>query len=315
MLKKSWKIRARTGGIRRKIAKEYARIISLYDEKNNEREIDSYKESASCNAEGSAPYNNSMSGFMNIQNEILVNDAGCLNIEGNCKNNKQANNDSLSRLEPEVQAPDSSEDSEDDNDAKFSSFREKIRSWAIEKNINQTALKDLAKIVNELIPQLLPNDPRTILKTPRYINVKQIEGGEYWHNGISNTLTELLEKWDDVPDHIFLNFNFDGLPIFKSSKKEFWPILCSIHKRPDIKPFVIGIYYGEGKPKNLDAYLEDFIIDVTNLLEKGISLQQQPDKPIIVKIRCFICDSPARAYIKGTHICRNTHYIILTKQK
>ncbi|KAL4714548.1 hypothetical protein ACJJTC_006594 [Scirpophaga incertulas] len=47
------------------------------------------------------------------------------------------------------------------------------------------------------------------------------------------------------------------------------------------------------------TYLEDFVIDVSNLLENGITLLQNSEKKVTVKIRSFICDSPARAFIKG----------------
>lgn len=89
-----------------------------------------------------------------------------------------------------------------------------------------------------MIPQILPTDPRTILATPRNVNIKEIEGGEYWHNGIANSVIKILNSWDEAPDEISLNINFDGSPIFKSSKHEFWPILCNIHENTGIKPLL-----------------------------------------------------------------------------
>ncbi|CAG9793058.1 unnamed protein product [Diatraea saccharalis] len=128
--------------------------------------------------------------------------------------------------------------------------------------------------------------------------MKTIENGEYWHNGLTKCLRKTLENWVDVPNKVKLNFNFDGLPIFKSSNKEFWPILCNIYERPDIDPFVIGIYFGVGKPKNIDQYLDDFVKEIGNLIKEGIYIEK-PNKIVSIEIRCFICDSPARAYIKG----------------
>lgn len=86
-------------------------------------------------------------------------------------------------------------------------FREKIRTWAVEKSINHV----------DSIPQILPTDPRTILATPRNVNIKEIEGGKYWHNGIANSVIKILNSWDEAPDEISLNIliiNFDGLPKF-----------------------------------------------------------------------------------------------------
>ncbi|CAG9790480.1 unnamed protein product [Diatraea saccharalis] len=293
MLKKSFKIRARTGGIRRKISKEHARIMS--SNSTNTRQKDLGEVSCDNKKEGSV----GQVGSENKQDTTF----SCLQKNIVNENTQQNRVHSSPLYFSENDRPQSSEESEDDSDidkyVKCSSFRENIRRWAIEKNINQTALKDLAKIMNGLIPKILPMDPRTIVKTPIIANIKKIEGGEYWHNGITHNLILLLENWTDVPDSISLNLNFDGLPIFKSSKNEFWPILCNISENTNIKPLVIGIYYGIGKPKNLTTYLEDFIAEVNHLLDEGITLSQNCEKKITIKIRCFVCDSPARAFIKG----------------
>lgn len=155
--------------------------------------------------------------------------------------------------------------SSSDNDTEFEKnilFCQQIKNWAREKNIAQVALNDLATIINSRFPGILPCDARTILNTAKKIQIKTIEGGEYWHNGLATPLQNLIETWIDVPSKICLNFNFDGLPIFNSSSKEFWPILCTIFERPDVQPLVIGIYLGVGKPKQIDEYFNDFVIEV-----------------------------------------------------
>lgn len=304
MLKKTFKMRARTGGMRRKISKKHAFIMS-YSDPTSAQQNDSCKVNCSDNKDGSVGHQNQVAPViiekthdtesLCIKHSIIV-------------NNENIEQDRIHSfpLDAENVSPESSDESGDDSSidkyGKCSSFRENIRRWAIERNIHQIALKDLTKIINGLIPEILPTDPRTLLKTPRCVIIKKIEGGEYWHNGITHNLTLLLEKWTDVPENISLNFNLDGLPIFKSSKKEFWPILCNIYENPKIKPLVIGIYYGIGKPKNITAYLEDFVTDLSNLLETGITLLQNPEKKVTVSIRCFICDSPARAFIKGNNV-------------
>lgn len=121
-------------------------------------------------------------------------------------------------------------------------FKEKIKKWAVEHNITQVALKELTKIINEKIPNALPSDPRTLLKTARHINLKKIGEGEYWHQSLIHSLQTILDSMELVPSTINLNINIDGLPIFKSSKKEFWPILCNIHDNKLNEPFIIGIY-------------------------------------------------------------------------
>lgn len=51
-----------------------------------------------------------------------------------------------------------------------------------------------------------------------------------------------------------------------------------------------------GKPKSLEWYLEDFISDMKALYNEGISIK---GKTIAIRIRSFICDTPARAFVKS----------------
>lgn len=298
-----WKSKRRTGGIRRKITAEYLRILNT--DTGNTEQATRFVNSGSRGSEvlerqGSVSANVGLCEFAHTS---------CANLDGQSSASIQRileDGGSVSCSDTEHECVDKSKDSENsDSDSvcsdydKKEKFRENIRKWAIEKNIAHIALKDLSKIINEFIPHTLPNDPRTILATPRQTRLKIIDGGEYWHNGILIPLQKILLCWKDAPETISLNINMDGLPIFKSTKKEFWPILCNVFENPCFRPFVIGIYYGIGKPQNLNTYLEDFINDMETLLREGIYLPNS-GRRFTIKIRCFICDSPARAFIKGT---------------
>lgn len=99
---------------------------------------------------------------------------------------------------------------------------------------------------------------------------------------------------------ISLNINIDGLPAFKSSKLQLWPILCNVYEIPELRPIVVGIYSGHNKPSDLDGYLRMFVDEMKKLLKDGILIVINGKEKIVgVKIRAFICDSPARAMIKG----------------
>jgi len=91
-----------------------------------------------------------------------------------------------------------------------------------------------------------------------------------------------------------LQFNFDGLPLFKSSSIEFWPILCLI-RLFKFSPFVVGVYCGAKKPPNLTDYVQDFVTELSSLLESGIMFN---GIYFSVEIDCFVCDAPARSFIK-----------------
>lgn len=65
---------------------------------------------------------------------------------------------------------------------------------------------------------------------------------------------------------------------------------------PRIKPMVIGIFLEKGMPLDVNAYHSPFIDELVKLMAEGVIINEYK---ISLKIRCFICDSPARAFVKG----------------
>lgn len=92
--------------------------------------------------------------------------------------------------------------------------------------------------------------------------------------------------------------NIDGLPLHKSSKIEFWPILFIISEFPEKGVSVIDIYSGEKKANAVDL-LSTFVKESKDIIENGIMINEHV---LNIKIKCFICDTPARTYIKGEFI-------------
>lgn len=127
-------------------------------------------------------------------------------------------------------------------------FRKDLTEWAIKNQPPKDQLKELLRICNKSLPFSLPNDPRTLMGTPREIFLHTFsDGSKYWHNGVREPLVNILTKQDEYPGHIHLNVNVDGLPIFESGKDQFWPILCNIHEMSYIEPFVVGIFCGRSE--------------------------------------------------------------------
>lgn len=134
------------------------------------------------------------------------------------------------------------------------------------------------------------------MRTPRSIKIVDMsESGRYWHQGIENCLRNALIQLDR-PLSISLDINTDGLPVHKSSTKNFWPILCKVFEFPEIPPMAAGIFYGTSKPKSATEFLSPFIDELLPILEKGLKINGHQ---VDVRIRCLICDSPARSFIKG----------------
>lgn len=75
---------------------------------------------------------------------------------------------------------------------------------------------------------------------------------------------------------------------------QFWPISCLV-KNFKSKPFIVGLFCGTAKPKPLDEYLNNFVDELSDLLKNGFNFN---NKIYIIKVYSFICDAPAKAYIK-----------------
>ncbi|XP_065663166.1 uncharacterized protein LOC136085734 [Hydra vulgaris] len=176
--------------------------------------------------------------------------------------------------------------------------------WAASFSIFIVASSSLLSILRISHPSL-PKDPRTLLKTPHASNVRAVEGGFYFHFGIVNSLQRLSHlihffknASPEVPV-ISLQINLDGLPLHKSTTQQFWLILAKVSNPFNSDPFLIGLFCGMNKPVHIYEYLKDFIDEMLEL-EKGTVKLYVDGKNYSahINLSCFICDTPARAYVK-----------------
>ncbi|XP_061519135.1 uncharacterized protein LOC133394125 [Anopheles gambiae] len=196
-------------------------------------------------------------------------------------------------------------DTEDCNEENSSSifqqmaFVECVKYWALATNQTHHSVEMMLEILREKTAQKFPKDPRTLLKTPRTAtNITNIEGGQYWYNGLQKCIINNFSFRDDEIDveTISINISIDGLPLHKSSSTQFWPILANIHELPDFPVMTVAIFCGPKKPGNLDEFLGPLITELNSLMANGVFVKT---RKIGVKIRAIIADSPARAFIKG----------------
>jgi hypothetical protein len=92
-----------------------------------------------------------------------------------------------------------------------------------------------------------------------------------------------------------LQINIDGLPLFKSTRHQFWPILGSIRNIENREPFIIGLFFGLKKPDNVCDFLQRFLDEFLELKNNGFEVGGQTLK---IKLHSIICDTPARAFVK-----------------
>ncbi|KAF4097098.1 hypothetical protein G5714_023067 [Onychostoma macrolepis] len=104
----------------------------------------------------------------------------------------------------------------------------------------------------------------------------------------------------DISELDFIDFslNIDGLPLFKSSKKTLWPVLCQLNLSPP-SVFPLALCFGLSKPKNLD-FLDDVVGDLCSIIDNGL----ETDSGLIrMRLRCVTCDAPAKALVKSIKLC------------
>jgi len=181
-----------------------------------------------------------------------------------------------------------------------------LRKWAVDYNIHQHAVNGLLSMLKQhKCFKSFPKDSRTLMQniTKNTSNYYSINPGLYYHFGVENGIKLNVDRCLDSYN-IELVIGIDGLPLFKSSSDQFWPILAYIH--PNGSVFPIGIYYGKEKPSDSNLCLSYFIDELQLLVQNGIEI----DKIVYgVRVRVFCCDAPAKSYIlkikghSGFHSC------------
>lgn len=144
-----------------------------------------------------------------------------------------------------------------------------LRFWASSFSVSLAALTALLSILRVFHPEL-PRDARTILRTQSEIKTKKMEGGEYYHFGIVTGLMSRLKSLKQPANltTIKLQFSVDALPLFKSSRTQFWPILATVNVDCRKLPLLFGLFCGNMKPKCVFEFLGPFIEDLMAILKK-----------------------------------------------
>ncbi|KAB0803466.1 hypothetical protein PPYR_00436, partial [Photinus pyralis] len=174
------------------------------------------------------------------------------------------------------------------------SLSTKLKQWAITSGVTHSTVTNLLHILSPYHAEL-PLDCRTLLKTPTKTNIIQLETGSYCHIGLQKGITHfLLTNSQFIGDELQIGFNIDGIPLYKSKNSQLWPILGQI-KNSNSSPFPIGVFYGNAKPQPLQLFLKDLINELNILMIEGITVM---GKSYRVQIFAFMCDSPARAFLK-----------------
>lgn len=180
---------------------------------------------------------------------------------------------------------------------------EQLREWAIESGTCQIHLDKLLSILRVRFLPSLPKSSKTFLKTSkaRYdiIDMEDHNGkmGQFIYFGIASGLNQCINANIHI-GKIEIKVDADGLPLARSSNKQFWVLAGKVHYIPDIyELFPIAIFFGESKPRSSQVYLDQFVAELNDLQRYGIVIS---NRHFEVNLKCFICDTPARAFLKNT---------------
>lgn len=178
-----------------------------------------------------------------------------------------------------------------------------LADWAVTNNQSHKSLNDLLKILRKHGHNDLPKDSRTLLSTPKVVEHQAKCNGQYIYFGLESGLSHILQQCPESADHIDVTINVDGVPIFKSSPVQFWPMLAKVD---GFEPFTVCLFSGTTKPEPVEDYVQDLVEEIKRLREIGI---QHNGTVTHLRIKAFICDAPARAFLKsiiyhtGYHSC------------
>jgi hypothetical protein len=175
-----------------------------------------------------------------------------------------------------------------------SSLRTDLASWACDSTASRKDVNDLLTLLRKHGASDLPADARTLLKTPRSVNVVDKCGGKFCYFGLYDGIHSYCTQHS--VDRVQLLINIDGLPLFHSSSVQLWPILCGVvtQDKPRCEPFLVALYCGTCKPSPLEDYLHEFINELSSFSD-GLVVDH---RSCTVEVKAFICDAPARAWLK-----------------
>ncbi|CAN7951930.1 unnamed protein product, partial [Ixodes pacificus] len=173
----------------------------------------------------------------------------------------------------------------------------KLRTWALDTATPHRALTELLKILQtHSCFASIPGSARSLLKTPRKACVEKMGAGKYCHFGLKEGLEDTLKRARSVPDVITINVNIDGLPLTKSTRDQFWPVLCHVTNCGKCDPFPIGVYYGKSKAVCAEEFLRPAVSDIIEALSDGLIFK---GRHLRIELSALIGDAPAKSYVLG----------------
>ncbi len=172
------------------------------------------------------------------------------------------------------------------------SLNNKVAKLAIKHRLKHTAINDVLGLLRELGHDV-HKDARTVLGT-----TKDTSDDNFEHFGLIEGLARKIRNGVAPGIHrLELQINIDGIPLYRSSTTNFWPILGRLSNGYDCRPFVISVYCGPSKPPDLKSFLGPFIEEMKKLENRSLKVD---GRSFHVYLKSVVCDAPARSFVKQT---------------
>lgn len=188
--------------------------------------------------------------------------------------------------------------SEDEEDAMISDEDEEEESTVLFRDFCKrhlpadSAVDELLKILHMMrTTDALPKSHKELYNTPDVpmMSPVAIGGGEYLHFGIENNL-RFIE--DLQLDELTLNFSWDGVRLFKSSKINMWPIVMTVEEYKT-DAMLVGLFIGETKPSNPNEFFHSFNDEAKTIHQTGVNIG---NRRVRVRGNYFTSDVPAKTW-------------------
>ncbi len=155
------------------------------------------------------------------------------------------------------------------------------------------------------IKDILEN-PKNTLERKRSTNgiISDVQSGMEYEN--------LIRSGKMSEEDVSLLWNSDGIPVFKSSSCQLWPIQCQIieldPKERKNNICIPCIWFGEKKP-NMTTLLTPFVDELQKLEQNGIQWTDKHNQQHLSKVHALVCssDSVARPQIRNTKQFNGTY--------
>ncbi len=183
----------------------------------------------------------------------------------------------------------------DEDTTKPKSLTEELLVFMLLFNVSHSAMQYLLKLLlkhNVDVPPSVYLLRKTLV--PDSIMKFDINGGKVAYLSIHDNIIYILKNKlvSIASNYLSINVNVDGLPLFRSSNINLWPILMTVNDM--LTPVPIAVYCGVGKP-NLNEFVQKFCEELSSLLLNGVSYS---GTCVYIKRVVFICDTPARCFLQ-----------------